>query len=416
MAATGRTAGRRARTAGGALAVVALVVAGCGGADPELKPLGADMAFLGVVDAARADEAMAAASVRLASQLVALGEDDVVVSPLSLQLALAMLREGATGVVAAEIDAAAGLSGDSQAVADLRAMLGRYEGDVAGIDPDEPPAVPILHIEDSVFVQSDFEVRDAFLERVSAYHRADVFEADFGGSAAGHLLDAWVREATGGLLTKSPALTTAETRVVLMNAVTFGASWSSPFPPEGTHDGPFTRADGSEVTVPLMHHWLEAPYAAGDGWVAAELPYTDGFAMRVVLADDGGVSVDDWSAAHEALAGAPGAAFTLTMPRWQTDTTLDITDALTAMGLASLADPRGALDGVFGGAYVSAVAQGATITVAEKGTVAAAATAVSMAGAAPPELELRLDRPFEFQVVEQSTGLVLFAGRVADPS
>ena len=412
---------RRCGSGGGAFRAVglaaagSLVVAGCAGG-PKLEPLAADAAFVGVVDRAWTDDAMASASVRLASQLVALEEGDVVVSPASLQLALAMLREGASGAVAAEIDAAAGLSGDSQAVADLRATLGRYDGDVAGIDPDEPPAAPLLHIEDGVFVQSGFDVQAGFLERVSAYHRAEVFEADFAGEAATPLLNAWVTEATGGLITKCPAITKPETRIVLMDAVTFGASWRSPFEAASTNDGPFTRAAGAEVTVPLMHPGLDAPYAVGDGWVAAELPYTAGFAMRVVLPDDGTVTVDDWLAAHEALAAARRAAFSLTMPRWRTDTTLTLTDALPDLRLGSLTDPAGDLDGVFQGAYVTAVAQGATITVAEKGTVAAAVTAIAGAGAMPPELTLVLDRPFEYQVVEQSTGLVLFAGRVADPS
>ena len=420
MAATGRTAGRRARTAGGALAVVALVAGGCEGADPELEPLGADVAFVGVVDPAWSDDAMAEASVRLASELVALGEEDVVVSPLSLQLALAMLREGATGVVAAEIDAAAGLSGDSQAVADLRAMLGRYEGDVAGIDPDEPPAVPILHIADSVFVQPGFPVEEDFLERTSAYHRARLYEADFAGGAGKPVLDAWVAEETGGLLEECPARTTPTTRVVLMDAVTFGATWRSSFAPEDTSDGPFTRADGSTVTVPFMHQVLAARYAEGDDWVAAELPYTKGFAMRVLLPDDGTAALEDWSAAHEALDAAPeeDVAFALTMPRWQTDTTVDLTDALADLGLGALPDPAGDLDGVFPGAFVSAVAQGASITVGERGTVAAAVTAIALdeSGVETPDLSLVLDRPFEYQVVEQTTGMVLFAGRVADPS
>jgi serpin B len=64
------------------------------------------------------------------------------------------------------------------------------------------------------------------------------------------------------------------------------------------------------------------------------------------------------------------------------------------------------------------VAQGATITVAEKGTVAAAVTQITLdeSAAMPPELELVLDHPFEYQVVHAGTGLVLFAGKVADPS
>src|SRR5665811_149908 len=216
---------------GSALAMVAMLgLTACGGAPPEGERLDPQVDFLGVVDEGWADAGMAEASVRLATELVALGEgENVVVSPLSLQLALAMLREGATGRVADEIDAAIGLSdGGSQAVADLRAMLAQFEGDVSTIDKDNPPESPLVHIADSVFVQPGFPVEETFLERVAAYHLAQVFEADFAAGNAKPLLDAWVNEETGGLLTEAPTDPPTDTRVVLMDAVTFGASWASP--------------------------------------------------------------------------------------------------------------------------------------------------------------------------------------------
>ncbi|WP_146819007.1 serpin family protein [Actinotalea fermentans] len=420
--AAGRTA--RPATARAALAVVTttavLAAGGCAGGDSDLPaPLAADARFVGVADDARPEQPMVDASVRLATELldVAPAGEDAVVSPLSLQLALALLREGATGTPAAEIDAAAGLPG-SQAVADLRALLAQYEGDVAGIDPDEPPEVPLLHVADSAFVQQDFGVVPAFLERVAAYHDAEVYEVDFRTGDPKPALDAWVAEETGGLLTECPAPTTPQTRVVLMDAVTFGATWASPFAAENTADGPFTRADGTSVQVPLMHQTTVVPYAEGDGWVAVELPYTEGFAMRLVLPDAGALAADAWAQAHAALSRASGTEVLLTLPSWTTDTTLALTEALAELGLGSLREPDGDLDGVFPDAFVSAIAQGATITVAEKGTVAAAVTAISLdAGAAPTQpLEVRFDRPFEYQVVHSGTGLVLFAGRVADPS
>jgi len=401
------------------VASVAMAAGGCGSSPKPAERLDPQVDFLGVVDEGWADVGMADASVRLATELVALGEgENVVVSPLSLQLALAMLREGATGRVADEIDAAVGLSdGGSQAVADLRAMLAQFEGDVSTIDKDNPPESPLVHIADSVFVQPGFPVGETFLERVTAYHLAQVFEADFAAGNAKPLLDAWVEEETGGLLTEAPTDPPTDTRVVLMDAVTFGASWASPFAAEASSDGPFTLADGSVVDVPMMRQMLSAAYVEGDGWTVIELPYTEGFAMRIVLPDEGQLTQEQWAAVRDALAGAGTSAVSLTMPRWETDATLDLTPALAALGLGSLTDPQGDLDGVFAGAFVSAVAQGATITVAEKGTVAAAVTQISMAGSAlMPQIELRLDRPFEYQVIEVGTGLVLFAGRVADPS
>lgn len=402
--------------------VGALGLAGCATpVESEAVRLDRPVEFVGAAQDAAVPDAWVDASVRLATALVGLAEEgeNAVVSPLSLQLALAMLREGASGQVAAEIDAATGLDGaDSQAVADLRAYLMGFEGDVAGIDKDNPPERPLLHIADSIFVQPGFPVEAEFLERVAAYHLAHVFEADFAAGNAKPLLDAWVNEETGGLLTKAPTDPPTDTRVVLMDAVTFGASWASPFAAEATADGPFTLADGSVVDVPMMRQMLTAAYVEGDGWTAIELPYTEGFAMRIVLPDDGLVTQEQWVAVRDALAGAETPAVSLTMPRWETDATLDLTPALTTLGLGSLIDPKGDLDGVFADAFVSAVAQGATITVAEKGTVAAAVTQIGMEASAPapPDLELRLDRPFEYQVVEVGTGLVLFAGRVVDPS
>lgn len=411
----------RTRTAAAVVAALGagtLALTACGGSPDRADRLDPDVAFVGVVDPGWHGEAMVDASGRLASELLARADGNAVVSPLSLQLALALLREGATGAVADDIDTVAGLSGRSQDVADLRAMLARYEGDVAGIDVDNPPEEPLLHVADSAFVQPDSGVEPTFLERVGRFHGAHVYAADFAGGDAKPLLDAWVKDETGGLLDSCPVRPDAQTVLVLMDAVTFGASWRSPFDADVTSDAPFTRGDGTTVDVETMHQELGIAYAAEDGWVAAELPYTAGFAMQVLMPDEGAVPAGTWTAAGEALATGATTTVRLSMPTWRTDTTVDLSDALPELGLASLADPRGGLDGVFPDAYVAAVAQGATITVAEKGTVAAAVTAIGMAGSAAPQeaVELRLDHPFEYRVVEESTGLVLFAGRVADPS
>jgi serpin B len=401
----------------GAVLGMVLGVAGCGD-ELEVTRLDRPVEFAGVADTGWSDDAMAAASAALASALLAAGEEEnVVVSPLSLQLALAVLREGAGGTAADQLDEVLGLpaTGGSQRVADLRALLASFEGDVSEVDRDNPPESPLVHIADGIFIQPGFPVEDTFLERASAYHLAQVYEADFAGGRAKPVLDAWVKKETGGLLTEAPAAPATDTLVTLMDAVTFAASWQSPFSADATSDGPFNRAGGEVVNVPMMHQLLSAAYTEGDGWRAIELPYTDSFAMRIVL-PDGGAAVP-WADVDDALRAASPASVALTMPKWETDTTLDLTDLIAELGLGALLQP-GDLDGVFPGAYVSGVAQGATITVAERGTVAAAVTQEMMAGSAAPQpaVELVLDHPFEYQVVHADTGLVLFAGRVGDPS
>lgn len=411
----------RGAAAAAAAVVAVLAVGGCSkDAGDAPKPLAADARFVGVAADAGNVDPMARASVELATGLldVAGAGDGEVVSPLSLQLALALLREGASGTVAAEIDAVAGLGG-SQSVADLRALLAELDGDVAGIDPKDPPSTPVLHIADSVFTQDGFEVAPSFLDRVATYHAADVFALDFGGEGAQPALDSWVVRETGGLMTECPVQVTDRTRIVLMDTVTFGATWASRFSADDTWDEEFTRRDGTVVQVPFMHQDTWAAWATTDEWVAVELPYTEHFAMRLVLPESGTLTAADWARVHADLSGADRGEIDLSLPTWTTDTTLSLTDHLGTLGLGSLLEPDGDLDGVFPSAVVSEVAQAATITAAEKGTVAAAMTAIAdETSAVPPRalLEVSFDRPYEYQVVHQDTGLVLFAGRVGDPS
>lgn len=407
--------------------IPAVVLTACGGddeADADLlrdARLEAQASFTGSGD--RLDDTATArlveASERLAVQLVAAaGGDDVVVSPLGLQLVLAVLREGADGLVAEEIDLVAGLDG-SPAVADLRARMDDWAGDVSAVDRDAPPERPLVHLADAVVVQEGLEAGETFLDAAGRFHRAQVYETDLAGTEGQRLADAWVRRESGGLLERAPLEPDPGAVVRLMNVVVLAAAWATEFDPAATSDEPFTRADGSGVEVPTMHMLEAFAHAAGDGWQAVELPYTDGFSMRVVVADDGGpVDAARWVRADAGLDGGTRRVVRLAMPRWETDSTLQLGRSLTELGLGSLQAPAGGLDGVVPGAFVRDVAQAGTITVGERGTVAAVVTDLDMAGSMPPEpeVELALDRPFDYRVVEDATGLVLIAGRVADPS
>ena len=88
------------------------------------------------------------------------------------------------------------------------------------------------------------------------------------------------------------------------------------------------------------------------------------------------------------------------------------------MGLKETMGPSPDFSGISEGMFIEGVAQSANITVAEKGTVAAAVTQLAVAGSAPPEpeIELTFDRPFLYQILHEDTGMPLFLGTVMDPS
>lgn len=415
--------GTRGRRGTAVLLVGALALAGCASAGPEPRQQRAEVEFLGV--AAEAADFDGAALSRLAADLLAQSPDkNSVLSPLSIMLALAMLREGASGESAAQLDAVLGLDPENpgEAVADLRARLGELDGEVGTIDRKEPPESPLLHLADALFVAPDLELGPGFLERVARFHDAGVDEADFRGGKAKALLDAWVRRETGGLVEEAPSEPAPETKLVLMNAVLLAARWAEPFDPANTFPSDFTRADGSTVKPETMVDLSTRRFVEGPGWRAVELPYVGGgLAMILALPDEGAgpLTAQQWDEVRAGISSQSSTSkVVLWLPRWELSTALDLKKALPPLGIERVFAYTGELDGVFPEAFVSGASHVASITVAEKGTVAAAVTQVEAEAGSAPEIdvELRLDRPFDFQIVVGQGMVPVFAGHVADPT
>jgi serpin B len=265
--------------------------------------------------------------------------------------------------------------------------------------------------------------------------------------AARKLVNAWVKRETAGRIPNLLAEpdVTALTRLILVNAMYLRAPWLNPFDAKDTKPGQFTRADGSRVSVPMMTlarcqgtGTCELPYAAGADWRAAELPYLGGsLAMTIVVPDD--LAAFEKKLTPTALTKIIGALRTsppgssevvydiaLSMPRFGIDTRADLAGDLEAMGMPLAFDPELAdFTGIATratlplGLYSKKVIHQASIDVDEKGTEAAAATAVEMATGGGNPLEnivFKIDRPFMFLVRDIPTGAVLFMGRVVDPS
>lgn len=380
------------------------------------------------------DGTRAEATSRLGAAVVgAAPGKNVVVSPTSIMLAFAMLREGATGESASQIDSVFGLGTptDGQdvgaATAALRARLSRDDGPLEGLVADEPPASPLLHLGDALFAAPDQELGQPFLDRIGAYHDAGVYRAGFADGSAGPLIDEWVRRETGGLIQTAPAPTDPGTRLALLSTVTFAARWKTMFWGLTDEKAAFTRGDGRTRTVAMMRAIFDTPYggklsyAQGHGWRAVALPYTDRYSMYVALPEEGSgtLTADQWQEVRGALATASPHSVALSMPRWGFSSTVGLADVLREVGLSAPFRPQGDLDGIFPGAVLTSATHSATITVAEKGTVAAGATELGLGGGGPPkgpDEELVLNRPFDFQIVADDDQLVLFAGHVDDPA
>ena len=354
------------------------------------------------------------------------GEGNVVASPGSLLIALAMLRAGASGEAAAEMDAVLGLpdAGRDEAMNALLASLEEYDGDPGSVDEENPPAKPLMHTANGLFVDRNVSTGDDFLKTLAKHYGTGVYPVDFRDEAATKpAMDAWVNSNTGGRIEKAPARYDTRNTFSLLNTVYLAAAWDVPFNAEATSDEQFATPQGT-FNVPMMHGLQHMAFAEGPGWQAVDLPYGEGFVMRLVLPaedSDGGaaaIKADLLTEVSDALEVAEPEVIELALPTWNHKSSFDVRAVLEQLGLRKTLETTTDFDAIQPGLMLTQAAQDANITVAEKGTVAAAVTQINgMATSAPaqPDKSITFDRPFHYQIVHVESGLPLFMGKVADP-
>jgi serpin B len=236
----------------------------------------------------------------------------------------------------------------------------------------------------------------------------------------------WVKTKTHG---KIPTIVTpdavAKAALILTNAVYFAASWQNEFSISATHDEPFHKTGGGSKTVPMMHRLLGGAYRSGANFEGAMLSYKNSAMFFYALLPQPGKTPKDVLASlrPERLSdGLNEFDLDLKLPRFKLDFSTSLAEYLEKMGMDVAFHYPGADFLPMGSKkfFISDVIHKTRLEVDEKGTVAAAATAVAMgAGSArrqePPKKILVFNRPFVVLIGDSQTGAVLFAGVIEDP-
>jgi len=337
-----------------------------------------------------------------------------VVSSASIGAAFAMLREGAEGETAAQIDDVLGFP-----ATELGSAYNYLTDQWA---PSVGEGAPELSVANSLFVQDGFELKQPFLDALARDFGAGIRTVDFAGDAA-EVVNAWVKEQTRDRIDRLFDELPPATRLVLANAIYLKAKWATPFLSESTRDDAFRRASGGPVQVPFMHQASSLDYAQGEGWSAVRLPYKgDELSMWVLLPDGVGDPVEllDPKVLSEATSSAKAQQVELALPKWDFQTDAPLTEVLPAMGMRRAFSDAAQFGGISDtGLKIDQVMHRADITVSEEGTEAAAVTGIAMVESAVPiddVVAFDADRPFAFVVLHDATSTPLFEGVVGDPS
>ncbi len=346
--------------------------------------------------------------------------NNVVVSPLSLRLALAMTYNGASGATRQAMAEVLGLTGltDQQVNDRFHALIESLEGLGEGAQ---------VGIADSLWANQDYQFYPEFIEACRAGYEAEVANLDYSDPESVKTINDWVKEKTKGRITEIvDQLDPNNDLLVLINALTFDGKWTESFDPELTRASGFRLPNGTTTQVQMMSRSGSYQYCENARFQAVALPYGDGkVSMYLILPPEGTdyqaflgtLTAEDWSAAN--FTSSDGS---VQLPRFTLRYERQLKDDLIAMGMGP------AFEGGFRekmvqlppdqDAFISEVHQKDYIEVNEEGTKAAAATEVKIGLTAAPSdhFYFNADRPFFFAIVDNASGTPLFLGSVTNPT
>ena len=355
--------------------------------------------------------------------------ENIVISPASASLALAMARNGTSGQTALEMAEALALPGVSQD------QINR--GNAALIKQLQSPAEGVtLNIADSLWADSKrVALRASFVELAKAFYNAEVADVDFSDPDTPARINAWVGKKTHGKIDKIIDRLNPSDVALLLNALYFKGQWTHKFDPAQTKPHDFTLASGTTKKVPLMSQHGKFEYFETPAMQAIRLPYGKGdLIMDIFLpakssslaALEEQLTARNWESWQSGFVETPG---DIALPRYELKAEYGLNDALKALGMRQAFDPAAAdFHAMFEPAatargvnfFISYVKQATYLKVDEEGSEAAAVTSIGITTTAfrpqPPPFHMVVDRPFLCVIEDLRTKALLFVGAIYDPS
>lgn len=406
-----------------ALSVLLVSMASCsndtneavGQDDVDLKPIPAACSKVQQTPFAQQSNAFAN---RLFTVLSAQPENqgkNVCVAPMSMQYVLSMIANGAEESLQKEILTALGFENISQLNADNLALHGKLAQDAAYVQ---------VGLNNSMWLDQQRSYLPAFKSTMQNYYMTDMQTASYYDSknhtAIHAMMDAWVQDHTNNEIKNLPISLNVLVRLITVSANYFDAKWASPFDPAVTKPRPFYNAEGAASKVMTMSHTLGANYYTDDSLQIVELPYGQGYFSMMIAMPKQPEQLDsltqhaDWWRWHEQL--TTGRAQVM-LPRFAiASSQTDVANMLDALNMPNVNDATYPHMATGEPLELSTIIHSASIKVDENGTKVASAAGSKMEDLiAPYTPTLAFDHPFIFAIRENTTGAILFMGKVMQP-
>lgn len=403
-----------------ALATIFACLAGCGAA--ATKPVSRSAGDASAIPAAvSSGDGLALALLRRLGQ----SAGNVVFSPYSIETALSMVDAGARGSTATEIGHVLHSARPASVAAGVAAIDARLTLASSAAN------APRLDLANGLWVQSGLMLEKPFTQTLASLFGAAPQPAGFASApdTARQTINSWVAAHTANLIPDLfPAGTiTAQTVAVLANAIYLAAHWSTPFIRAQTASAPFYPGAGPTVQVPFMTQTpTVVSYGRRPTYQAVDLPYLHStLSMLFVMPTPGTLTRFEQGLGTTSLTRLEHrltpVRVDLHIPRFQLSFDTELNGVLSELGMPVAFSDAADFSGIVAHPQlkISAVEHAATLRVDEAGTVAAAATGISIeptAIAPAPATRFTLDHPFLAVLRDNATGAILFVAQVTNPS
>jgi serine protease inhibitor len=347
--------------------------------------------------------------------------ENIMISPLSVSLALAMTYNGAEGETKEAMEKTLKVHGLTP-----EEINTSYRDLVSALKSLDPKV--LLEIANAIFYRDDFQVEQPFIDLNNTYYDAEVAPLDFGNQQeALRIINGWVADKTRDKIESIIDQVTRDHVMFLLNAIYFKGTWQKEFNDESTKPLAFSLEDGSSIPVETMQRLDTLPYMSNTLFSAIELSYGNGdFNMYIFLPENGRSlkeivnkldqkNWEEWMKSFQHTKSVD-----IKLPRFKYEYEIRLNDILTAMGMGVAFTGAADFTGInrLGGLLIDYVKHKSFIEVNEEGTEAAAVTVVAIerTSAGPSKVPFYVNRPFMYAITEKTTGAILFLGTVKNPS
>lgn len=326
--------------------------------------------------------------------------DNLMISPLSLNLALGMLANGAEGDTRLELEKYLCNSIDE---------YNQFSKDYESTDE--------LKIANAAWVSDEFKdnINDNYRQELKDNYNAKFESLNFLDPESVNIINNWCSENTNNLIPEIISNLNPEQKMILTNALYFKAAWEEEFKESDTFECEFTNLDGSKSIVDMMCS-EEGIYYENDYAIGFRKDYKDSkySFIGILPKDEGEFKLTDLDLESFFDSMSYGSVY-IRLPKFKSETSLSLVSALQALGLNDIFSADTQLTGLIDGTslYVDDILQKTYIDVNEKGTEAAAVTAIVMKNTAYHEpIRIFLDRPFAYMIIDNETDTILFLGKI----